>query len=301
MPMLKKLISLINSGSTCFEGAVPRKTVMAAACKEHVRWLWWLGFGILLVFSGFISINIAFCAGNSTEIISYTNTKEMMRFEDVNPEDIRAYLFQDWKDLESLARICNDGKLPNPNCGFEIIQQLEPNQLKAITHSILVGIQNIPGECGEGSSHELAALLSRIEQFTANLRQVFQEIIPPLCLLTGISFPLSMPLEENLPLLLKLNLSPETKAFYASQILNQVMPLLETYHEVFKLLPNTPELVFPEINHVETVDVNGLTEIEISNSEKIAVQAIATKVKQAFTIAAIIHKHRKRLRLRRRR
>ena len=259
-------------------------------------------FGILVVFYGFISSNIAFCAGNSTDILSYTSTTEMMCFEDVNPRDIRAYLFQDWKDLESLARICNDGKLPKPNCGFEIVQQLAPNQLKAITHSILVGIQNIPGECGEGSSHELAALLSRIEQFTANLRQVFQGIIPPICLLTGISFPLSMPLEETLPLLLKLNLSPETRVFYASQILNQAMPLLETYQEVFKLLPNTPELVFPEIDHVEaTVNVDGLTEIEISKSEEIAVQAIATKVKQAFTIAAIIHKHRKRLRLRRRR
>lgn len=261
-------------------------------------------FGILLLFYGFISSNIAFCAGNSTDIISYTNTTEMMCFEDVNPGDIRAYLFQDWKDLEHLARICNDGKLPNPKCGFEIIQQLEPNQLKAITHSILVGIQNIPGECGEGSSHELAALLSRIEQFTANLRQVFQGIIPPLCLLTGISFPLSMPVEETLPLLLKLNLSPETRAFYASQILNQVMPLLDTYQQVFKLLPNTPELLFPEIDHVEAalnLNADGLTEIEISNSEEIAVQAIATKVKKAFTIAAIIHKHRKRLRLRRRR
>lgn len=63
----------------------------------------------------------------------------------------------------------------------------------------------------------------------AALREVFQDIVPALCLLTGISFPLSMSLKETLPLLLKSNLSLETKAFYALQILNQVTPLLEGF------------------------------------------------------------------------
>jgi hypothetical protein len=250
-----------------------------------------IGILIYMVFRG---MGKAYCAG-------VPHTEIMKRFQNIDSDDTRSYLLQHWKDMEALARTCEKGKLPSATDGYELVQQLYPAQIQSLLQALKVGLETTPrprgGEEsaeGEESGRDLGQAFADIERLTSNLLKVFKGILPSLSLLTGIGIPLSMPIEEAVEVLFSLKLSPEAQTYYSSQILEQTTPLLKAYAEAFKQLPNNPEFFFtePELGCGSTPSA----EIEISEAETAAVQAITAKTKRAFAIAKYITKARKKMR-----